>query len=511
MTVGAGSLEQREPASRTRQPYVLPALAVAGVAGFALFLIGLHRMASDRFGLLLAMAAFALAAALLGLRNPVLACTYLLAATFFRLAIPTNTFPVDPFLPAFAGVVVAVWVWARPRGSGRPGLHAMEAVLALYIGWNIGSMLAPHQYAAGAPQDVLGFSVLRFVLIGTVMPLIMFLVGKTIFRDELAIRRLSWMLLVAGAYSSMVSIMQFHGPKGLVWPRYIIDEPNWPGRAVGVFNQPVVNGLVLIVGFLVAVLIASHREEVMWLRGVSVVVAGASAYAIFLTHTRAVWLSFALVVLIGAVTAKGFRRPFVVTAMVMVVTVVADWSALTSTDRSAGGVASKSELQDRLNTIATSIWAIEVKPLLGWGIGRFPAVNTYHHQQWSPETPWQRGYGIPSHLDVLGIFTELGLVGITLWLTILALIITQVLRATRRLPVHGLCNRPFALTALMSVVALIATGLTVDLRFFDFPNIVVMMLAGAAIGRAAQVDELDFPPGLDRWSSPRPPSSTPVP
>ena len=103
------------------------------------------------------------------------------------------------------------------------------------------------------------------------------------------------------------------------------------------------------------------------------------------------------------------------------------------------------------------------------------------------------------------------IVPLLVWLTILALIITQVLRATRRLPVHGLCNRPFALTALMSVVALIATGLTVDLRFFDFPNIVVMMLAGAAIGRAAQVDELDFPPGLDRSSTPVPPSFTPVP
>jgi O-antigen ligase len=507
VVVGAGFREQR---ARTRHRYVLPLLAIAGVAGFALFLTGLQRMASDRFGLLLVLAATALVAVLLGLRNPVLACTYLLAATFFRLAIPTDTFPVDPFLPAFVGVVVAVWVWARPRGSGLPGLHVTEAVIALYIGWNIGSMLAPHQYAAGAPQDV-GFSVLRFVLIGTMMPLIMFLVGKTVFRDELAIRRLTWMLLIGGAYSSMVSIMQFHGPKGLVWPRYIIDEPNWPGRAVGVFNQPVVNGLVLIVGFLVSVLIASHREEVLWLRGVSVVVAGASAYAIFLTHTRAVWLSFALVVLIGAVTAKGFRGPFVVTALVMAVTVVADWSALTSTDRSAGGVASKSELQDRLNTIATSIWAVEVKPLQGWGIGRFPAVNTYHHQQWSPETPWQRGYGIPSHLDILGIFAELGLVGIVLWLTILALIITQVLRATRRLPVHGLCNRPFALTALMSVVALIATGLTVDLRFFDFPNIVVMMLAGAAIGRAARVDELGFAPGRGRSSGRVPPTFTPVP
>jgi O-antigen ligase len=444
-------------------------------------------------GALLVLAAVALGAALLGLRIPVLACAYLLAATFFRLAIPSNTFPVDPFLPAFAGVVVAVWVWAKPRDNRLPALQVTEAVIALYFVWNIGSMLAPHEYAAGAPQDVAGFSVLRFVLIGTMMPLVMFLVARTIFRDEVSIRRLLWMLLAGGAYSSAVSIMQFHGPKSLVWPRYIIDEPNWPGRAVGVFNQPVVNGLVLIVGFLVSVLIASHKDQARVLRAVAVVVAGASVYAIFLTHTRAVWLSFGLVVMIGAVTATGFRRGFVAAALGIVVTVVAGWSTLTSTNRSAGGVGSQSELQDRLNTIATSIWAIEHKPLLGWGIGRFPAVNTYHHQQWSPETPWQRGYGIPSHLDVLGIFSELGIVGIALWVTILALIITQVVAAMRSLPVRGLCNRPFALTAFLSVVALITTGLTVDLRFFDFPNIVVWMLAGSAIGRAALL-EMTPPP-----------------
>jgi hypothetical protein len=43
-------------------------------------------------------------------------------------------------------------------------------------------------------------------------------------------------------------------------------------------------------------------------------------------------------------------------------------------------------------------------------------------------------------------------------------------------------GRPLGLTALLCLVAQTVTGLTVDLRFFDFPNIIVMLLAGAAIG-----------------------------
>ena len=46
-------------------------------------------------------------------------------------------------------------------------------------------------------------------------------------------------------------------------------------------------------------------------------------------------------------------------------------------------------------------------------------------------------------------------------------------------PCGGMYGRPLGLTALLCLVAQTITGLTVDLRFFDFPNIIVMLLAGA--------------------------------
>jgi O-antigen ligase len=166
----------------------------------------------------------------------------------------------------------------------------------------------------------------------------------------------------------------------------------------------------------------------------------------------------------------------------MALAVVGNWSTFTSSDRSAGGVGSINEVNDRLNTIATSIWAFKQRPLTGWGIGRFPAVNTYHHQQYSPEVPWQRGFGIASHLDALGVLVELGIIGLALWIVSLVLIYTRLFGATRRLPARGMYGRPLGITALLCLFAQSITGLTVDLRFFDFPNISVMLLAGAVIG-----------------------------
>jgi hypothetical protein len=54
------------------------------------------------------------------------------------------------------------------------------------------------------------------------------------------------------------------------------------------------------------------------------------------------------------------------------------------------------------------------------------------------------------------------------------------------LPHDGLCGRDLAVIALIAFIALIAAGLTVDLRFFDFANALVMLLVGTAVGYADQ-------------------------
>ncbi len=478
---------------------------VALLVGVGIVTLGMLVVAPDRLGALLLLGAIGLLAVGLGLRSPVLACTYLLVTTLFRLAIPSGTLPVDPFLLAFAGVLLATWAWSRPweRRLAELRVDPITWAIALYIGWNVLSWALPHAYAPGWPrQPHLDFSVPRYLLIGTVMPLVAFLVGRRLFVTERAVRVLLWSTLAAAAYSAAMSVFQFTAPQ-LVWPTYILQNAQWPGRAVGVFSQPVVNGLVLVVGFLVAVLVASHDGERPALRICAALVGVASVYGVYLTHTRAVWLSFALIVLVGVVVARGFRTGFVLTGVLVAATVAANWSSLASADRGAGGVGSVQEVHDRLNGIATSIWAFQQEPLTGWGIGRFAAVNTHHHQQWSPAVPWERGLGISSHLDALGVLVELGIIGMALWLLVFGLVYARLVRATRRLPSHGPYGRALGLTALLCLVTLTTTGLTVDLRFFDFPNIVVMLFAGAAIGlereRARRADP-DVPmsgPGAD--------------
>ena len=131
--------------------------------------------------------------------------------------------------------------------------------------------------------------------------------------------------------------------------------------------------------------------------------------------------------------ARGIRTAYLGVLGVVFSVVAINWSRFTSSDRTRGGVTSESEIDSRLNDIQTALWARTQEPLTGWGIGRFPVVNRYHHQQWSPQVPWISGYGEASHTNELGLLAELGIVGLALWLGVLVLIAYRLKEAYRAL------------------------------------------------------------------------------
>lgn len=430
--------------------------------------------------LLVILGVVAVGAIVIGLRRPEVAMLYMLAAMFLRLVLP-NLF-VDPFIWAFFGLLAAFALWLSIRPGSLPRLGWLEGFMILYLLWNFYSMLAPHEYGATYPLSGESLPVFRFILTGTAIPFVSYLIGRTVYRTEKAVRMLLWAIVGFAGYSALVSILQFNVPS-LVWPRYIVDNPPWPGRANGLFNQPVVNGLVLIAGFVTAlILIGELPRARRWTRIATALSAVAMVYGIYLTHTRAIWLSFLVVVVVGLLFGEGIRTGFAVTLVAMVLAVITNWSRFTSSDREAGGVGSASEVDDRLNTIATSFWAVQRHPIFGWGIGRFTAVNSLHHQQWSQDVPWVHGLGIPSHLNELGILVELGAVGLILWLVVLVLLVARLVHAIRTLPHDGLLGRNLGLLAASLLGGLIVAGLTVDLRFFDFPNALAYLLVGVVIG-----------------------------
>jgi len=414
-------------------------------------------------------------------RYPPLAVVVLLGTMFLRLALP-RLIVADPFLIAWALAMAsaAVWMWQQRRAL--PRVTFVEVAMVLYTLWCYGSMVLPHQYPpVQFPLNGAQAPVSRFIETSTAIPFTMYLVGRRLFARESAVRFVLWSILGFAVYSTMVSIFQFYAPI-LVWPRYIVTAPASPTRAVGVLNQPVGNGMVLIIGFAVAIMLASDRGEPAWRRALLWLYAVTSTFAIYLTHERGNWLAFALVLILGVLLVPGARG--VLAGLIGTITLVIglNWSTFTSSDRAAGGVGSVGEVWDRLNGIATSIWAFKREPWFGWGIGRFEAVNFYDHQQWSNDIPWSNGLGIASHETELGILVELGLLGLLLWLCVLVPIIGLLLQAYWILPSAGLIGRRLAFVAICAMATQIVSGSFADMRLIDGPSCMMFLICGMAVG-----------------------------
>jgi O-antigen ligase len=435
------------------------------------------------FGVLLLLVVLGAVIVAACLRYPPLAVVVLLGAMFLRLTLP-HLVVADPFILAFWLLVAsaAVWMWQQRHVRLRSRVSFVEVAMVLYTLWCYGSMVLPHQYPPLVyPVNGQVTAVPRFIELSTVIPFTLYLVGRRLFARESAVRFVLWSILGFAAYSTLVSICQFDAP-GLVWPRYIITAPNWPGRANGVFNQPVANGMVLIVGFVIAIVLATERGQAAWRRVLLWLYALASPYAIFLTHTRSNWLAFALVLVLGVLLVRGARSVFAGLIGAIVLVIGLNWSIFTSSDRNAGGVGSAGEVWDRLNAISTSIWAFKREPVFGWGISRFQAVNFYDHQQWSNAIPWANGLGIASHETELGILVELGLVGLLLWLCIIVPLIGLLLRTYWILPSSGLMGRRLAFLGISALATQIVSGAFADLRLLDFPICMVFLICGMVMG-----------------------------
>ncbi|MDR3656468.1 MAG: O-antigen ligase family protein, partial [Mycobacterium sp.] len=301
-------------------------MAAAAALAASVVVVAAVRLPGAKFGQLLVLGAVALVLGVMVLRSPPFATIILIIAIGLRPATP-HVLPIDTFWIVFAGVVGALVLWMQ-RNPDRPrGMDAIEWAIALYMTWNVYSMISPHEYMAIGGLDPSGRNnvpvvVWRLIVVQMLLPLVLYRVGRSAFDRAAVVRALLWAILILAAYSAAMSIMQFSGPTELVWPRYMLDPKTWPGRAAGVFQQPVVNGWLLALGLAIAMLLLSRRSEPTWLRWFAFVVAIACGYGIFLTHTRDAWIGGVVVLIIGALIARGYRKGFIV-AICLVASVVA--------------------------------------------------------------------------------------------------------------------------------------------------------------------------------------------
>lgn len=242
------------------------------------------------------------------------------------------------------------------------------------------------------------------------VPFTLYHVAAYIFAGERNLLRFETFSLIVLAYLSLTAIFFMVDAKQFIFPRYILDESlgYHADRARGPFLQAVANGVTLNLLGLIA--LNSFRRK--RLRGVpALFFLIALPLAIVATRTRAVWLSFALsiLVLLFFSPSRRLRRAclcFIIAGSIGLAAVVTFADHHTS-------------LGDRLEERGPVVFRMAVyqagwemflqKPLAGWGAADMQAelskrISDFHQDQFF------------FHNTYLEILVQYGLVGLLLYL-----------------------------------------------------------------------------------------------
>jgi O-antigen ligase len=254
-----------------------------------------------------------------------------------------------------------------------------------------------------APQNWSLFAAMWLV------PFLLYHLAGFVFNDTASLRRFETFALITLAYLSFTAIMSLAGIDALIFPRYILDEGLGihADRARGPFLQAVANGVTLNLLGLIA-LDSLRRKR---LRGVlAVIFLIAVPLALLATKTRAVWLSFAVSVLILFCTSSSrrLRRVCLGLALVVSMGVLAIFSLGNISSSFDARLEERSPVEFRMAVYRAGWEMFLDKPIGGWGAENMQPelarrISDFHQEAFF------------FHNTYLEIAVEHGVLGLTLY------------------------------------------------------------------------------------------------
>jgi putative inorganic carbon (hco3(-)) transporter len=398
--------------------------------------------------------------------------------------------PVDRVVIT-CGIGAVVVRSLRTRGETRLQVRGVHWLMLLLILYAVGSAAWSGTLTSHGPL----FALLdRLGLV----PFLLYLVAPAAFRTSHQRRILAVGLLILGAYLGLITLFEAVGLRSLVIPHYILNPAFGihAERARGPFLEAGANGLAMFVCLVAAALTISWWRDWRMRAAVVGVIVLCTAGLLF-TLTRQTWVGASA----GAVAAMLVDRrlrgwlPFAAVGAAVIVALslafIPGLSQSVSQRASAQG-----PLWDRLNSDAAALRMVEARPALGFGWGRFGAASVPYYRLAAtyPLTSVGDAHNVP-----LSNASELGLVGLALWLVIVVLGLGA--PAMRRAPPEV---EPWRIGLIAVVVAWFVQS---NFTPFDyaFDNYVIWLWAGVVVAGLARPSPVRRP-GVSRALDHAPPS-----
>lgn len=331
---------------------------------------------------------------------------------------------------------------------------------------------------------------IRQFLNGYAIPYAMFVVAKNSFRAEKDVQRfLLWFAIPLSIYFPVNHIFEHYRIESLIFPTYILKPEisgtviSWGERALGAFLQPVATGMAINSIFVLS-LYKTSRMKGLTPKLIRVFIVMTTPIAIFFTLTRSVYLGFFTALMVLFIWSPKQRRVAGLIILAAFLVVLGNWSNVTTSERSRGGVAVEETAMGRLVLAEVSMKMFMDRPFVGVGFTRFieysqPYVGTVRSTILGYREHWI-GKEVNQHNELFCVLTEIGLIGFIPLLLIYGMMLRFLFKA------RSVKAENYDSELVVSIIAIWAGYLTniqfMVPRFYEFMNTLPFLLGGIIYG-----------------------------
>lgn len=271
---------------------------------------------------------------------------------------------------------------------------------------------------------------------GYLFPFIIFALVLHSFRHERDFRRMCIFFALLSVYLTFTGWCEHFELTSLIFPRFISDPAVGIhfGRVRGPFVMSPAMGLSLCFCFFNNLVLARDMRGVN--RWMLLTLNVLMLPPIFWTHTRSVWLSFVVCLLIWALySQRRTTRVVIVSVLIagMLLISVLNMENFLSENRSKGGLTDTEPILLRIGLAQMTWEMVKDFPLFGVGFGHFRDFAPGYARD--PSSPYFAfGSTALEHNNLLSIVAETGIVGLVLYAFLIFSILRESVRLYKKLP-----------------------------------------------------------------------------
>ena len=343
-------------------------------------------------------------------------------------------------------------------------------------------MLAAYVPLSLLLRDSLSSDLVRMYLDRLLIPIMIYFVMRFSVLDKRNLKILVWAAFFVALIQNAIGIASWVIPSILpyVW------RHNIGYRTAGSLGDPAVFTSLLMFCTVVLISAAMNRKNDL-IRILYLLVSGASFISVFISLERGSWLAGVLVI-ISLVIFHG-KKFFRLILLGSFFVLLLSFSLLSNQISMASNrIGEQHPIDDRIVVTDAMIRMVIEKPIFGWG---YEALNSnlknYYRQVGSASIII--GF-TTSHNTFLTIFTELGLIGILLYLSPLLWLLIKSLKRLRRNSIKN-SNQVFLITIWISSIQYFVVSNFMDMRFFPIGLTLYWMILGLIANQLDEKNEVD--------------------